>query len=138
MAQQQKSKRVVPRGLEPRTLRLLAVRSNQLSYETHVLCRLDSWRSGLVDSNSEGELMKARVEAILGEIFRGGYPWACWHRRALSYSSACDSPAAQQHIFVRSAVASPAALAPPLPLPCPKNAKLLLQPRRLGAATWHF
>ena len=26
---------MVPRGLEPRTLRLLAVRSNQLSYETH-------------------------------------------------------------------------------------------------------
>ena len=25
---------VVPRGLEPRTLRVLAVRSNQLSYET--------------------------------------------------------------------------------------------------------
>ena len=25
---------VVPRGLEPRTLRLLAVRSNQLSYRT--------------------------------------------------------------------------------------------------------
>ena len=25
---------VVPRGLQPRTLRLLAVRSNQLSYET--------------------------------------------------------------------------------------------------------
>ena len=28
---------VVPRGLEPRTLRLLAVRSNQLSYETLAL-----------------------------------------------------------------------------------------------------
>ena len=28
--------KVVPRGLEPRTLRLLAVRSNQLSYETLV------------------------------------------------------------------------------------------------------
>ena len=27
-------KSMVPRGLEPRTLRLLAVRSNQLSYET--------------------------------------------------------------------------------------------------------
>ena len=27
-------KPLVPRGLEPRTLRLLAVRSNQLSYET--------------------------------------------------------------------------------------------------------
>ena len=27
---------MVPRGLEPRTLRLLAVRSNQLSYETDV------------------------------------------------------------------------------------------------------
>ena len=26
---------MVPRGLEPRTLRLLALRSNQLSYETH-------------------------------------------------------------------------------------------------------
>ena len=26
---------MVPRGLEPRTLRLLAVRSNQLSYETN-------------------------------------------------------------------------------------------------------
>ena len=35
----QEEKRVVPRGLEPRTLRLLAVRSNQLSYETHVVCR---------------------------------------------------------------------------------------------------
>ena len=27
-------RQMVPRGLEPRTLRLLAVRSNQLSYET--------------------------------------------------------------------------------------------------------
>ena len=30
---------MVPRGLEPRTLRLLAVRSDQLSYETCVNCR---------------------------------------------------------------------------------------------------
>ena len=30
---------LVPRGLEPRTLRLLPVRSDQLSYETHVKCR---------------------------------------------------------------------------------------------------
>ena len=29
---------MVPRGLEPRTLRLLAVRSNQLSYETRCVC----------------------------------------------------------------------------------------------------
>ena len=29
---------MVPRGLEPRTLRLLAVRSNQLSYETLDVC----------------------------------------------------------------------------------------------------
>ena len=28
------AKKLVPRGLEPRTLRLLGVRSNQLSYET--------------------------------------------------------------------------------------------------------
>ena len=32
--------KMVPRGLEPRTLRLLAVRSNQLSYETH---DVDRW-----------------------------------------------------------------------------------------------
>ena len=32
--------RVVPRGLEPRTLRLLALRSNQLSYETIEATRL--------------------------------------------------------------------------------------------------
>ena len=30
--------KLVPRGLEPRTLRLLAVRSNQLSYETRCVC----------------------------------------------------------------------------------------------------
>jgi hypothetical protein len=30
----QRAQHMVPRGLEPRTLRLLAVRSNQLSYET--------------------------------------------------------------------------------------------------------
>jgi hypothetical protein len=35
----QVEQKVVPRGLEPRTLRLLAVRSNQLSYETSCLSR---------------------------------------------------------------------------------------------------
>ena len=30
--------RMLPRGLEPRTLRLLAVRSNQLSYESRWTC----------------------------------------------------------------------------------------------------
>ena len=48
--------KVVPRGLEPRTLRLLAVRSNQLSYETdakgiaimrHLQFRHKSWGFGL-------------------------------------------------------------------------------------------
>ena len=40
---EQRAQHMVPRGLEPRTLRLLAVRSNQLSYETVVLaavCRM--------------------------------------------------------------------------------------------------
>ena len=32
-------KHLVPRGLEPRTLRLLAARSNQLSYESNCLLR---------------------------------------------------------------------------------------------------
>ena len=32
------NEKMVPRGLEPRTLRLLAVRSNQLSYETLLGC----------------------------------------------------------------------------------------------------
>ena len=39
----QHSSTVVPRGLEPRTLRLLAVRSNQLSYETGCLRSLQGW-----------------------------------------------------------------------------------------------
>jgi hypothetical protein len=34
---------VVPRGLEPRTLRLLAVRSNQLSYETRCVYHWVVW-----------------------------------------------------------------------------------------------
>ena len=34
---EQRAQHMVPRGLEPRTLRLLAVRSNQLSYETFAL-----------------------------------------------------------------------------------------------------
>ena len=34
---------VVPRGLEPRTLWLLAVRSNQLSYETSCVFHLVLW-----------------------------------------------------------------------------------------------
>ena len=34
---EQRAQHMVPRGLEPRTLRLLAVRSNQLSYETLAL-----------------------------------------------------------------------------------------------------
>ena len=34
---------VVPRGLEPRTLRLLAVRFNQLSYETSCVFHLVLW-----------------------------------------------------------------------------------------------
>ena len=38
--------KVVPRGLEPRTLRLLAVRSNQLSYET-------SWEQFTKDAGEE-------------------------------------------------------------------------------------
>ena len=38
---------MVPRGLEPRTVRLLAVRSSQLSYETSVTLRRNSARSWL-------------------------------------------------------------------------------------------
>ena len=34
LAKSKREQQMVPRGLEPRTLRLLAVRSNQLSYET--------------------------------------------------------------------------------------------------------
>ena len=37
---------MVPRGLEPRTLRLLAVRSNQLSYETRCTVPLESSPTG--------------------------------------------------------------------------------------------
>ena len=47
---------MVPRGLEPRTLRLLAVRSNQLSYET-------SWcflRDGLIKKETMAWMQKGQ------------------------------------------------------------------------------
>lgn len=37
---------MVPRGLEPRTLRLLAVRSDQLSYETDAYPTFFPYRTG--------------------------------------------------------------------------------------------
>ena len=47
---------MVPRGLEPRTLRLLAVRSDQLSYET-------SMQNGLVPAlNVREALMNGQTE----------------------------------------------------------------------------
>ena len=53
LAKSTREQQMVPRGLEPRTLRLLAVRSNQLSYETlttschndECLVRLHAWTS---------------------------------------------------------------------------------------------
>ena len=54
--------KVVPRGLEPRTLRLLAVRSNQLSYET-------SWEQFAKD---------AREELLGVQIFCAGSCGSVW------------------------------------------------------------
>ena len=51
---------VVPRGLEPRTLRLLAVRSNQLSYETSVLF--------LSSVAASGWVWVSREHPMLGKI----------------------------------------------------------------------
>ena len=50
---------MVPRGLEPRTLRSLAVRSNQLSYETlcknnFALGRIGGWKLGAVSIPEHG------------------------------------------------------------------------------------
>ena len=93
-------KHVVPRGLEPRTLRLLAVRSDQLSYETADIpacamsdnvvfawvmqedretCVLDNWRKFLV--RGRGWLLdKDRNATILDCLF--AYRLADLHRRA--------------------------------------------------------
>ena len=50
---------MVPRGLEPRTLRLLAVRSNQLSYETlktqqSAICILSNVNASIGDGREKG------------------------------------------------------------------------------------
>ena len=51
---------MVPCGLEPRTLRLLAVRSNQLSYEilrknNLALDRIGGWKPGAVSTPEYGD-----------------------------------------------------------------------------------
>ena len=46
---------MLPRGLEPRTLRLLAVRSDQLSYETSANWSFDFWIIFFVIRNDKEE-----------------------------------------------------------------------------------
>ena len=57
--------KVVPRGLEPRTLRLLAVRSNQLSYV----------------STAPDDLWVGHIN--FGSFGTSGVPWALWDPAAL-------------------------------------------------------
>ena len=56
---------MVPRGLEPRTLRLLAVRSNQLSYV----------------STAPDDLWVGHIN--FGSFGTSGVPWALWDPAAL-------------------------------------------------------
>ena len=65
---------MVPRGLEPRTLRLLAVRSNQLSYETLVSLGLRFWveqgHSGARSPMLEALPIGVRRVVVVGERTR--------------------------------------------------------------------
>ena len=93
---------MVPRGLEPRTLRLLAVRSNQLSYETSVTpCRqstynlitcastrnsLDVLRTGY-ETHPQGHLQDSLAERSKA-VAQGAIPKGRGfepHRRQFSY-----------------------------------------------------
>ena len=58
-----RAQHMVPRGLEPRTLRLLAVRSNQLSYETF----------GLVAACPAGLLLRFVMHCAVGEAHSDGH-----------------------------------------------------------------
>ena len=131
---------MVPRGLEPRTLRLLAVRSNQLSYETHVVCRACQCCSlELGQAASSGASPEAFPMALGWLLSSQGSAGARGGRVAVARASQGGSGVWVVVVFLwGGGVLLPAAAESPLPLPCPKNAKLLLQPRRLGAATWHF
>ena len=68
------SRGMVPRGLEPRTLRLLAVRSNQLSYET-------SWHCGRKQLR---RCVKQICKTVLKDIDRAvfGLPSSLVHKGA--------------------------------------------------------
>ena len=55
---------MVPRGLEPRTLRLLAIRSNQLSYETSWCF----WRDSLFKKETMAWCRQARDRAVVCQV----------------------------------------------------------------------
>jgi hypothetical protein len=57
-------RKVVPRGLESRTLRLLAVRSNQLSYETIGCWAMKNW-FGVHGKTSE-ERRRVIYQSVMG------------------------------------------------------------------------
>jgi hypothetical protein len=92
---------MVPRGLEPRTLRLLAVRSNQLSYETVVLaavCRMCLparlwWESCC---------QLARHNVLVGVYGR------CWGCAPSCRQSLCEVLAEEARRFVAARLAQPA------------------------------
>ena len=63
---------MVPRGLEPRTLRLLAVHSNQLSYETSWCF----WRDSLLKKETmawmqKGQRPRSRMSSVSVARVRG-------------------------------------------------------------------
>jgi hypothetical protein len=73
-AASRRGRTMVPRGLEPRTLRLLAVRSNQLSYETHG----DRWKRHFRDASC-GRLLRAGACLRRTEVIcRSASPPGCW------------------------------------------------------------
>ena len=75
--------RMVPRGLEPRTLRLLAVRSNQLSYETGVTRASAVDFPGLVRAQLVGNRLPERTANVRGTwVARKCVANECCHRAA--------------------------------------------------------
>ena len=62
---------MVPRGLEPRTLRLLAVRSNQPSYETSVQMQHDAITNHTKSTSHAHGLVQTPPGSFLGRS------WSC-------------------------------------------------------------
>ena len=103
-----RKKEMVPRGLEPRTLRLLAVRSSQLSYETlwaYLICiiaKAKTSRAMLGHVHKSSSIEPSQLE---GRALSTTTTTSSWHIHLLIMDLFCLSRTSCIHFCIRSSSA---------------------------------